>query len=147
MHVCGKSLLLANTFVSEPKMPCGLKHFPTHQQLRTAKYMFKKEIKFNSFWYVWMGTYIIFAKLQWYSLNWQQIWPHFLQFHIMIELVNSPGFRHFNGVGSFQTFSLEDFSINFICFYCELKKFFYSVAHCWWKQWKKLPFILLVFLG
>lgn len=87
----GNNLLLVNTFVSEPKMPCGLKHFLTHQQLRIAKYMFKKEIKFNSFWYVWMGTYIIFVKLQWYSLKRQQVWPHFLQFPIMNELVNSLG--------------------------------------------------------
>ena len=90
-HVCGNSLLLVNTFVSEPKMPCGLKHFLTHQQLRIAKYVFKKEIKFNSFWYVWMGTYIIFVKLKWYSLNWQQVWPHFLQFPMINDLVNSLG--------------------------------------------------------
>lgn len=123
----GNNLLLVNTFVSEPKMPCGLKHFLTHQQLRIAKSMFKEEIKFNSFCYVWMGTYIIFVKLQWYSLNWQQVWPHFLQFPIMNELVNSlapSGFRHFNGVWLLSNLQLGGILINFICFYYEIFDYF-----------------------
>lgn len=136
----GNNLLLVNTFVSEPKMPCGLKHFLTHQQLRIAKYMCKKEIKFNSFCYVWMGTYIIFVKLQWYSLNWQQVWPHFLQFPIMNELVNSlaqSGFRHFNGVWLLSSLQLGGILVNFVF----IMKFwlFYVVTHFGGEQWKKLP--------
>lgn len=126
-NVCGNSLLLVNTFVSEPKMPCGLKHFLTHQQLRITKYMFKKEIKFNSFWYVWMGTYIILAKLQWYFLNWQQVWPHFLQFPIMNELVNSlkPVWHQiFQWCWFLSNLRLGWILINFICFYYEIFDYF-----------------------